>query len=88
MKLSKRLIFCFALLAFGLVPPEKGPNGIAPPADARAAQELILGSHDILLKLRGNLTNKERCQPWQMKTSEEDSKLKDLTKQAILWINH
>lgn len=33
MKSNTRLMFGIALLAIGLVPPEKGPNGFAPPAD-------------------------------------------------------
>ena len=33
MKSNTRLMFGIALLAIGLVPPEKGPNGFAPPTD-------------------------------------------------------
>ncbi len=33
MKLPKILIFGIVLMVIGLVPPEKGPDGIAPPLD-------------------------------------------------------
>ena len=48
MKLPKILMFGIVLMVFGLVPPEKGPNGIAPPLDDTNTSDFSMAIYFII----------------------------------------